>query len=224
MSNVTTGDLSGALRDDDAKKGGLLGRFSAKLQDAVQQGRAEDAVRRPSESLAREAALPADDVAIRQGQSIVLQRMIVPEGVVIEGAMSSNSDTQIAGRIDGDVRVDSRLALEPTGVVKGKIHATACSVRGKVHGDIESLQDLTIGETGVVHADAIAGKDMIIAGEINGNVKCGGRLRLSSTARLNGNIRARTLVVEDGALFNGSCCMTKPAPAQGDSKKGQSAP
>ncbi len=218
MSNATTGDLSGALRDDDAKKGGLLGRFSAKLQDAVQQGRAEDAVRRPADNLAREAALPADDVAIRQGQSIVLQRMIVPEGVVIEGAMSSNSDTQIAGRIDGDVRVEARLALEPTAVVKGKIQAAACSIRGKVHGDVESMQDLTIGETGLVQADAIAGKDMMIAGEMNGNVKCGGRLRLTSTARLTGNIRARTLVVDDGAVFNGSCNMTKPAPHKGDSK------
>lgn len=218
MSNVTTGDISGTFRDDDAKKGGLFGRFSAKLQDAVQQGRAEDAVRRPADNLAKEAALPADDVAIRQGQSIILQRMIVPEGVVIEGSMSSNSDTQIAGHIDGDVRVEARLALEPTAVVKGKIQAAACSVRGKVHGDIESMQDLTIGETGLVQADAIAGKDMVISGEVNGNVKCGGRLRLTATARLTGNIRARTLVVDDGAVFNGSCNMTKPAPNKGDSK------
>jgi cytoskeletal protein CcmA (bactofilin family) len=219
MSNVTTGDLSGSLSDDPNKKGGLLGRFSAKLQDAVQQGRADDPTRRPVENLAKEAALPADDMAIRQGQTIVLQRMIVPEGVVIEGTMSSNSDTQVAGRIDGDVRVEARLALEPTGIVKGKIHAAACSVRGKVHGDIEALQDLTVGETGLIQSDAIAGKDMMIAGEVNGNVKCGGRLRLTSTARLTGNIRARTLVLDDGAIFNGSCSMTKPAPLQGDPKK-----
>jgi cytoskeletal protein CcmA (bactofilin family) len=219
MSNATTGDLAGALSDDDGKKSGLLGRFGAKLQDAVQQGRAEEATRRPAQNLAREAALPADDVAIRQGQSLVLQRMIVPEGVVIEGAMSSNSDTQIAGRIGGDVRVEARLALEPTGVVTGKIHAVACSVRGTVNGDVETLQDLTIGETGVVNADAIAGKDMVISGEINGNVKCGGRLRLTNTARLTGNIRARTLVLDEGAMFNGSCNMTKPSPNQRDKKK-----
>ena len=83
MGNATTGDLSGALHEDEGKKGGLLGRFSAKLQDAVQQGRADDTLRKPVDNLSKEAALPADDVAIRQGQSIVLQRMIVPEGVVI---------------------------------------------------------------------------------------------------------------------------------------------
>ena len=59
MSNVTTGELSGSL-SDDPKKSGLLGRFSAKLQDAVQQGRADDPLRKPTESLAREAALPAE--------------------------------------------------------------------------------------------------------------------------------------------------------------------
>src|SRR5690242_12432973 len=113
MSEATAGNLSGALGGDPKKAGGgLLGRFGAKLQDAVQQGRAEDPVRRPAENLAREAAIPADDMAIRQGQTVVAQRMIVPEGVIIEGTLSSGSDTQIAGRIDGDVRVEARLALE----------------------------------------------------------------------------------------------------------------
>ncbi len=219
MSDATTGNMSGVLGGDASKKGaGLLGRFGAKLQDAVQQGRADDPIRRPVENLAREAAIPADDMAVRQGQSAVTQRMIVPEGVVIEGTMSSGSDTQIAGRVDGDVRVEARLALEPTAIIKGKIRAASCSVRGKVTGDVESQQDLSIGETGVIHADAIAGKDMVIAGEINGNVKCGGRLRLTPTGRLTGNIRARTIVLEEGAQFNGTCSMTKPSVASGNSK------
>ena len=94
----------------------------------------------------------------------------------------------------------------------------SCSVRGKVLGDVESQQDLSVGETGVIHADAIAGKDMVIAGEINGNVKCGGRLRLTPTGRLTGNIRARTVVLEEGAQFNGACNMTKPAAAKADSR------
>ncbi len=223
MSETTAGNLSGALGGDAGKKaatsgGGLLGRFGAKLQDAVQQGRAEDTVRRPADNLAREAAIPADDMAVRQGQSVVAQRMIVPEGVVIEGTLSSGSDTQIAGRIDGDVRVDARLALEPAAVIKGRVRAASCSVRGKVLGDIESQQDLTICETGVINADAIAGKDMVIAGEITGNVKCGGRLRLTPTGRLTGNIRARTFVLEEGAQFNGACNMTQLSGANGDSK------
>jgi cytoskeletal protein CcmA (bactofilin family) len=218
MSEATAGNLSGALGGDAKKSGGLLGRFGAKLTDAVQQGRAEDPVRRPAENLAREAAIPADDMAIRQGQTVVAQRMIVPEGVVIEGTLSSGSDTQIAGRIDGDVRVEARLALEPAAVIKGRVRAASCSVRGKVLGDVESQQDLTVGETGSITADAIAGKDMVIAGEIVGNVKCGGRLRLTPTGRLTGNIRARTVVLEEGAQFNGQCNMTKPSGAKGDSK------
>lgn len=221
MSDTTTGNMPGALGGDANKKGGgggLFGRFGAKLNDAVQQGRSDDPIRRPAENLAKEAAIPADDMAVRQGQSVVTQRMIVPDGVIIEGGMSSGSDTQIAGRVDGDVRVDARLALEPTAVIKGKVRAASCSVRGKVMGDVESQQDLTIGESGVVNADAIAGKDMVIAGEINGNVKCGGRLRLTPTGRLTGNIRARTIVLEEGAQFNGACNMTKPAGAKTDSK------
>lgn len=224
MSDATTGKVSGALggADRDKKKGTILGRFNAKLQDAVQQGRAEGtATGRPEADLAREAAIPSDDMALRNAQATAPQRMIVPQGVVIEGAISSSSDTQIGGRIQGDVRVDARLALEPSAAVKGNVRAASCVVRGTVDGDVESQQDLTIGETGVINADAIAGKDLTIAGEINGNVKCGGRLRLTNTAKLTGNIRARSVVLEEGALFNGTCAMTKPGGNKGDTKRGQ---
>ncbi len=219
MSDATTGAFGGA--DRDKKKDSILGRFNAKLQDAVQQGRAEEAVKNKGETdLSREAAIPADDMALRNAQATAPQRMIVPQGVVIEGAMSSGSDTQIGGRVDGDVRVEARLALEPSGVITGKVRAGSCVIRGKVHGDLESQQDLTVGETGVINADAIAGKDLTIAGEVNGNVKCGGRLRLAHTAKLSGNIRARSVLIEEGALFNGQCNMTKPGGNKGDTKKG----
>lgn len=223
MSDATTGNVSGGFGSTgrDKKKDSILGRFNAKLHDAVQQGRAEEAVKDKGETdLAREAAIPADDMALRNAQATAPQRMIVPPGVVIEGTMSSGSDTQIGGRVEGDARVEARLAIEPSGVITGKVRAGSCVVRGKVEGGLESQQDLTVGETGVIEADAIAGKDLTISGEVNGNVKCGGRLRLTNTAKLNGNIKARSVLIEEGALFNGNCSMTKPGGNKGDSKKG----
>lgn len=220
MSNATTGSMSGSMggSKDDKKRGSLLGRFNAKLQDAVEQGRSEDPSGMSQKDLAREAAVPADDMAIRQGQSMVTQRMILPQGVVIEGTLSSGSDAQVSGHVKGDVNVTARLALEESSVVSGKVHATSCSIRGRVEGDVESEQDLIVGEGGVINADAIAGKDMTLSGTINGNIRCGGKLRITTTAKLNGNIRARTIVLEDGAQFNGTCSMTKPGGAPGHSK------
>jgi len=220
MSNASTGRMSGSLggSKDEKKRGSLLGRFNAKLQDAVEQGRSEESSAATTKDLAREAAVPADDMAIRQGQSVVTQRMILPQGVVIEGTLRSASDAQIAGEVQGDINVTARLALEETSVVAGKVHATSCSVRGRVEGDVESQQDLIVGEGGVINADTIAGKDMTVSGAINGNVRCGGRLRLTPSARLTGNIRARSIVLEDGAQFNGTCSMTKPGSAPGYTK------
>ena len=172
----------------------------------------------PDRALPR-GALPADDVAIRRGQTPASQQMIVPEGVVIEGTLTSASETQIAGRVDGDVTVEARLSLEPASVVTGKVRAATCSLRGKLDGNLECTNELVIGESGRLNADAISGKDMTIAGKVKGNVQCGGMLRLMNTAQLDGNIRARSIVINEGAVFNGTCSMGKPKQSSSQSTK-----
>lgn len=210
MSGATTSSARHPFDEPGGKKkSSLFGKFNTRVQEAIEEGRGEEAVRQAVAETAKATALPADDVAIQRGQTPVSQQMIVPDGVVIDGTLTSASETQIAGRVNGDVTVEARLSLEPASVVTGKIRVAACSLRGKVDGNIECTNELLIGESGRLNANAISGNDMTIAGKVKGNVKCGGLLRLTNTARLNGNIRASSLVVEEGALFNGTCSMGK---------------
>ena len=114
MSGATT---RGARRPFDEsggkKKSSLFGKFNTRVQDAIEEGRGEEAMRQAVTETPKAPVLPADDVAIRRGQTPSSEQMIVPEGVVIEGTMTSASETQIAGRIEGDVTVEARLSLEP---------------------------------------------------------------------------------------------------------------
>lgn len=194
--------------ESEGRKRGLFGRFNNAFQDALESGRGEgraDGLAPPDSA--------DDDLAMRRTRPARGQRMVVPEGVVIQGSLNSESETEISGRVNGDVTVEGRLLLGPRAVVDGNVRAGAAKVEGSINGKVECTQELDLGNSGHLNADAIAGKRMTISGSIDGNVTCGGMLRLTASSKVEGNIRARTLVIEEGAVYNGSCVTGAPTPA-----------
>ncbi len=67
---------------------------------------------------------------------------------------------------------------------------------------------LVIGSTGKVDAN-IAVAAAIISGTVNGDIIATEKLELGRAARVVGNIQTPRLVIEDGAIFEGSCTMLK---------------
>lgn len=199
------------LADATGKRGGLLGRMNQKFQDALQDSRG--AARRPDAR--REGAdnpyVTVDDIALRRARNTTPQRMIIPDGVIIDGSLTSGSETEIAGRVDGDVTVDGVLTLGPTALVSGNVRTRRCQVEGMVDGRMECAEELYLGENGRVNADCVAGKRLTIAGQVYGNVQCSGILHIIATGQVEGNIKARRLIIEEGATVNGSCTMRAPA-------------
>ncbi len=82
-------------------------------------------------------------------------------------------------------------------------------VDGQLSGRITSSSGtLIVGANGKVDANievAIA----VIHGTVNGDIIATQRLELGRAAKLNGNIQTPSLVIEQGALFEGSCKMIK---------------
>jgi cytoskeletal protein CcmA (bactofilin family) len=67
---------------------------------------------------------------------------------------------------------------------------------------------LIVGANGKVDANievAVA----VIHGTVNGDIIATSRLELGRAAKLNGNIQTASLMIEPGALFEGSCKMIK---------------
>lgn len=87
---------------------------------------------------------------------------------------------------------------------------TSLRIEGKVQGEIECIEDVTIGEHGAVDAD-ILGRDIIIAGKVSGDVTAKGKVVITATGALYGNIHAKVFVIEEGAVFNGNSLMSAPA-------------
>ncbi len=89
--------------------------------------------------------------------------------------------------IEGDFKSEENIRLD--GSVKGTVH---CSKR------------LVVGESGAIEGEIKAGT-AVISGRITGNLTVDGALQLTSTARIEGDIQARRMSVEEGATYNGAC-------------------
>jgi hypothetical protein len=78
----------------------------------------------------------------------------------------------------------------------------------------------------------ITAHNVIINGDYEGDVDCGGRFEIGSTGRVKGKVTTQVLVVKEGAHWEGSVIMThdgatpRPAaqPQQAAQGKGQAAP
>lgn len=95
-------------------------------------------------------------------------------------------------------------------VVTGEANFKAMMrVDGHLSGRVNSTSGtLIVGANGKVDANievAIA----IIHGTVNGDIIATQRLELGRAAKLNGNIQTASLMIEPGALFEGSCKMIK---------------
>lgn len=92
-------------------------------------------------------------------------------------------------------------------------------VDGHLSGRVSSTSGtLIVGANGKVDANvevAVA----VIHGTINGDIIATQRLELGRAAKVNGNIQTPSLVIEQGAVFEGSCKMVQMSAAEDKSKQ-----
>jgi cytoskeletal protein CcmA (bactofilin family) len=82
-------------------------------------------------------------------------------------------------------------------------------VDGDVEGTIECQDNkLTIGPNGKLQA-AVRAREVIVLGQIKGNVEATDRIDIRKDARLVGDIKTARIVIEDGAYFKGSIDIVK---------------
>ena len=80
-------------------------------------------------------------------------------------------------------------------------------IDGKFTGEVVSEDTLIIGEGAKVKAE-ISVANVIIYGDVIGNIHAQNSVELHAPARLKGNIAAPALVVDQGVVFDGNCQMS----------------
>ncbi|MEZ4703013.1 MAG: polymer-forming cytoskeletal protein [Rhodothermales bacterium] len=108
--------------------------------------------------------------------------------------MPSPSQINMIGEgtvFEGTLRSESDLRI--SGRIVGKLH-----VGGKA---IVATEGVVEGEMMATNAE--------VAGSVQGEIRIKELLVLKGSARVDGNIEAARLIVEEGSIFNGKCQMTK---------------
>ncbi len=97
----------------------------------------------------------------------------IGKGTVLEGNIETYGNIRIEGKVIGNVKSKSKVALGNSSNIQGNIAAQNADIEGEVKGKIEISELLVLKATAIINGDIITGK----------------------------------LVVEPGAVFNGTCKM-----------------
>ena len=110
----------------------------------------------------------------------------------------------------GDARTTSILAQGCT--FKGEVQIQGIfRVEGEFDGTVRTPEQLVVGKTGVVRGD-IQVKNAIIGGKVVGNITAETKIELQSGSHVEGDIRTRRLVIDEGVFFEGNCSMGDKKP------------
>ena len=94
-------------------------------------------------------------------------------------------------KIEGDIQGNENLQIE-----------------GKFIGSIKLAGDIYVGSTGIVEANVEA-DNVVILGQINGNVTARKQLQIQSSGKLMGDCTAKSIDIREGALFEGRSKMIR---------------
>ncbi len=100
-------------------------------------------------------------------------------------------------------------------------------IDGKFRGEITSENTLVIGDTGEIEA-TVRSNNVVVSGTVVGNIFAAQKLTLHKSAKVEGDIEASSIVMEEGAHMNGRISMKAGGPGfkakasekQSDSKGG----
>ena len=104
-------------------------------------------------------------------------------------------------------------------------------VEGRVEGSIQAGKAVVIGKGGEVDGD-VSTQDAVVSGIIKGTLTAQSRIEVQGTARIDGQVNAKRMQLEEGAVLNGAVhvgeaatpekgvgqdkpAQTRPKPAEG---------
>jgi cytoskeletal protein CcmA (bactofilin family) len=92
-------------------------------------------------------------------------------------------------RVIGDVETEGTLRIE-----------------GTVEGNVRAGKAVVIGKEGVVQG-TVTTQDALVSGTLVGTLIADSRLELQATSRIDGDVHARRMQLEEGAVLNGTVQM-----------------
>lgn len=81
-------------------------------------------------------------------------------------------------------------------------------VDGTVNGDVKATEGVEIGKSGRIVGSTIESKTAIINGYVESNLTVSQHVLLGSKSTFVGDLKTKSLVIEEGAVFHGNSAMS----------------
>jgi len=113
------------------------------------------------------------------------------------GSSDLNGFLDRGSHLDGELRFEASFRVD-----------------GKLTGKVTSGGSLVIGEGGEVDGEVGVGK-VFVSGTLRGTTQAAERLHIAPGGRVFADVTTPSLIIEDGAVFEGRCTMTGEPGARG---------
>lgn len=131
---------------------------------------------------------------------------VITRGTTINGSIISDCSLDVMGTINGDIECIGKLSI--SGNVVGNSIASEVFVNTKrLEGGIDSEGSVKVALGTVIVGDIKAGS-AVIAGAVKGELDVAGPVVLDSTAIIKGNVKAKSVQMNNGAILEGFCSLT----------------
>lgn len=102
----------------------------------------------------------------------------IGKGTYLEGNIETHGNIRIDGKITGNIKSKSKVALGNGALVQGNILAQNADIEGEVKGKIEITDLLVLKSTAIINGDILTGKMVVEPGAVfNGTCKMGAAIR-----------------------------------------------
>ena len=117
--------------------------------------------------------------------------------MIFKNDSGGGKQSDLNGFLDSGSHVEGELRFE-----------TSFRVDGKFNGKVTSNGDLIVGEGGEVEGDLRAGQ-VFISGTVRGTIRAAKKVQISARGKVFADLDTPSLVIEDGAFFEGRCTMAR---------------
>lgn len=148
-------------------------------------------LKEPAASSEDEDDIPSDEVAE------------ITKGTSITGNIMSDGSINVYGKIIGDVTCKGKMVI--TGMVQGTSMASEIFANNaKIEGDVKSSGSIKIGNGSIIMGNVYA-TSAVIGGAVRGDIDVHGPVIVDATAVVQGNIKSRSVQINNGAAIEGFC-------------------
>lgn len=187
-------ELLGSLMEDDS----LVAADTEEVPEEVTAEVADEPV---------EEAAPVEEKTEVQDRGVVDPEgvTVITKGTTINGSIISDCSLDVMGTINGDIECLGKLTI--SGKVTGNAMAAEVYVNtDRLEGNITSEGSVKIGRGTVVIGDITASSG-VIAGAVKGEIDVKGPVVIDSTAIIKGNVKAKSVQMNNGAVLEGFCSL-----------------